>query len=315
MKAIILENAGGADKLISTELPIPTLKLGEVLIKVRSISINPVDIKTRNGKALYNSLIGSGNIILGWDIAGDIVETLGDTGSFKIGDAVFGMINFPNEGKAYAEFVAAPASDLCLKPVMLSYDDAAAASLAALTAWQSLIHIAKIQKGETILIHAAAGGVGHFAVQIAKHIGAKVIGTASVSNHAFLKSLGADEVLDYSESNIFENYKETVDVVLDPIGGNTTKISYSMLKANGRLVSIVGGVKEEDNLLRESKNIVAENYLVKTSGKDLLEIVKLIQQGHLKVFVSHVFPFNKIAEAHLQIESNKTKGKVVINVK
>src|SRR5215217_997731 len=179
MKAIILKEFGSVDNLIEKDVPLPVAKNDEVLIQVKAISINPVDIKTRKGKSLGPSLKDEDPLILGWDVSGVVAETGSSVSGFKVGDEVFGMINFPGHGKAYAEYAAAPASHLALKPANVTHEEAAAATLAALTAWQALVDHAKIKKGDRVLIHAAAGGVGNYAVLIAKHIGAYVIGTSS----------------------------------------------------------------------------------------------------------------------------------------
>ncbi len=209
MKAIILKEAGGPENLEITEVPIPTANKGEVLVKVKAISINPVDIKTRKGLALYGKLQEDKPIILGWDIAGEVVEVGEGVTTLEIGDEVFGMINFPGHGKAYAEYVTAPAEQLAEKPEFISTQEAVAGTLAALTAWQVLIDEAKLQPGERVLIHAAAGGVGHFAVQIAKYLGAYVIGTASDPNYDFVKELGADEFVDYKQVRFEDEFTGT----------------------------------------------------------------------------------------------------------
>ena len=314
MKAIVLASAGGTDQLSIKDIPIPAVKEGEVLVKVRSFAINPVDIKTRNGKAQYNLLKENPPVILGWDIAGEVTEVGKGSTKFKVGDEVFGMVNFPGLGHAYAEFVTAPETHLCLKPAILPFEDAAAASLAALTAWQVIAYQLKISKGEKILVHSAAGGVGHFVVQFAKYFGAYVIGTASPENHSYLKSIGADETLDYKQPDFLKSI-QLMDAVFDPLGGEITKQSYAVLKDGGKIVSIVGGVKEEDAALYKPKNVIAANYLVHSSGEDLEKIKDIIVKGKLKVHVSHVFPFAKISEAHQQSETGKTKGKIVVNIR
>jgi NADPH:quinone reductase-like Zn-dependent oxidoreductase len=199
MKAIVLTEPGGIENLVSKNLPVPQPKPSEVLIEVHAISINPVDIKTRKGGALYAKLKQDEPVILGWDVSGVVTSVGSDVQKFKVGDAVFGMINFPGHGKAYSEFVTAPVDHLALKPGNCTHEHAAATCLAALTAWQVLVHEARIQKGQHLLMHAAAGGVGHFAIQIAKHFGAKVSGTASAVNADYLKSLGVDLVIDYTK--------------------------------------------------------------------------------------------------------------------
>jgi NADPH:quinone reductase-like Zn-dependent oxidoreductase len=312
MKIIALPQAGGPEKLIQQEIEKPAIGDQEVLVKVHAIGINPVDIKTRSGKALYGSLEVQQPLILGWDISGEVVSVGKTVGSFKTGDAVFGMVNFPGHGKAYAEYVAAPAEHLALKPANISHQEAAASTLAALTAWQVLYHQANVQVGQRVLIHAAAGGVGHFAVQLAKHLGAYVIGTASASNAAFLQELSVDEHIDYT-STPFEEVLTDVDVVLDPIGGETTLKSLSTLKPGGKIISIVGGVKDEAKAEAEKRGIEASNYLVHSSGEDMETLAQLLQKGKLKAHVSAQFSFQEMAKAHQQIETGRTRGKVVVN--
>src|SRR5690606_22069470 len=190
MRAVILTEAGGTENFSIEEIAIPEIKPKEVLVKVHAIAINPVDMKTRKGGAFLAKLQEQTPVILGWDISGEVQAVGEDVSSFKPGDEVFGMVNFPGNGRAYAEYVAAPEEHLALKPKNISHEEAVATTLAALTAWQVLVHEAKLSQGQQVLIHAAAGGVGHFAVQIAKHLGAKVIGTASASNEDFLMEIG-----------------------------------------------------------------------------------------------------------------------------
>ncbi len=169
MKAIVLQNFGGTEQLQITEIDKPQIKENEVLVQVKAFSINPVDAKTRNGKAIAGLLKDIPQIILGWDLSGVIVEKGKDVQEFNINDAVFGMVNFAGHGQAYAEYVAVPASQLALKPENISHEEAAAATLAALTAWQALVNTLKIQSNQKLLVHSASGGVGHFAIQIARH--------------------------------------------------------------------------------------------------------------------------------------------------
>ena len=313
MKAIILTNQGGIENLAIQDMEIPQPKAGEILVQVHAISINPVDIKTRKGGALYASMKEDQPVILGWDISGVVTAIGSDVKTFKEGDAVFGMVNFPGHGKAYAEYVAAPADHFALKPDNISHADAAATTLAALTAWQVLVHEANVQKGQHLLMHAAAGGVGHFAIQIAKHLGLEVSGTASSVNASFLKSLGVNHFIDYTAQN-FEEVAKDIDVVFDPIGGDTTVKSLQVLKGGGTLVSIVGGVKDHLTSAIEEKGITAKNYLVKSSGADMRELADLLQKGIVQPQVSHVFSFEQMAKAHQQIETGKTRGKVIVTV-
>ena len=313
MKAVILQEPGGSENLLLQEIETPTITENEVLVKTKVLSINPVDIKTRSGKALYNQLKDEAPLILGWDIAGEVVAVGNAVAEFKVGDAVFGMVNFPGHGKAYAEYVAAPANHLALKPAEISFQEAAAATLAALTAWQVLVHQANIQPGQRVLVQAAAGGVGHFAVQIAKHLGAYVIGTASSANANFLDDLGIDEHIDYTEEN-FADVLESIDFAFDIVGSSSVPGYLKVLKKGGQFISIVGGANEESRKEAEALGIRAENYLVHSSGDDMKQLAALLQEGTLKAHVSHQFNLENIAAAHRQIETGKTRGKVVINV-
>ncbi len=313
MKAIILTSAGGPENLSLQDIEMPQPKEGEVVLQVHSISINPVDIKTRKGGSLYASLNESGPVILGWDVSGVITAVGTGVQAFREGDAVFGMVNFPGHGRAYAENVAAPAAHLSLKPANVSHEEAAATTLAALTAWQVLVQQANLQKGQQVLIHAAAGGVGHFAVQIAKHFGATVAGTASAANEAFLEGLGVDRFIDYTTQD-FTGLLRDFDIVLDPVGGDTTLRSLDAMKPGGMLVSIVGGVKEPVQRSAAAKGILAKNYLVQSSGDDMRQLAILLAEGSLKPTLSHQYPFAAIANAHRQIETGRTRGKIVVNL-
>ena len=313
MKAYVVNEPGGPEKLKLTKLPRPTVKENEVLVKVRAVSINPVDTKTRAGKAFYNTLKETAPVIPGWDISGEVVEVGKAVTYFKPGDEVFGMVNFPGHGRAYAEYVAAPEAHLAHKPENVPHHEAAAATLAALTAWQVLVNEADIQPGQRVLIHAAAGGVGHFAVQIARYFKCFVIGTASKENHDFIRNLGADEQIDYQAYNI-EDVVMDAGLVLDSLGEENTRRSLKCLKEGGKIISILGGAKEPVQELAKARNIDARNYLVHSSGEDMAKIADLLGQGVLQAHVSHVYDFQDMAKAHQQVETHKTRGKVVVNV-
>lgn len=310
MKAFVLNEASGTENLVLTELPVPVPKKDEVLVKVQAIGINPVDIKTRKGLALYSKLKEDGPVILGWDIAGEVVAVGEEVTTLEEGDEVFGMVNFPGHGKAYAEYVAAPAIHLAEKPELISIQEAVAGTLAALTAWQVLIDEAKLQAGERVLIHAAAGGVGHFAVQIAKYLGAFVIATASDPNYDFVKELGADEFIDYRQEQ-FEELKG-IDVVFDTVGGDNPKRSLKVLKVGGRLVAIAGGITDEVKELAESLKVKASAYLVHSNGDDMEQIAELLEAGTIKSHISKEYAFSELPEAHKQIETGRTRGKIVV---
>ncbi|HEX8460435.1 MAG TPA: NADP-dependent oxidoreductase [Segetibacter sp.] len=311
MKAIILNEAGGPENLILTELPVPVPQKGEVLVKVEAISINPVDIKTRKGLALFEKLKDEAPVILGWDIAGEVVSVGEDVTTLEEGDMVFGMVNFPGHGKAYAEYVAAPALHLTEIPELVTTQEAVAGTLAALTAWQVLVDQLKVQAGERVLIHAAAGGVGHYAVQIARYLGAYIIGTASDANYDFVKELGADEFIDYTQG-LFEDQVKDVDAVFDTVGGLNPLRSMDVLKTGGRLVAIAGGITDEVKKIAENKNLQAWSYLVHSNGDDMEQLAELLEAGTIKSHISKEYPFAQMAEAHRQSETGKTRGKIVV---
>ena len=311
MKAIILKDFGGPDKLEILEVPDPFINENEVLIKSRAIGLNPVDIKTRKGKGQAAKLRNENPMILGWDVSGVIVETGADVSKFKKGDEVFGMINLPGVGKTYAEFVVAPQDQITKKPAGISHEDAAAASLAAMTAWQALVDQAKIKSGQKILIHAASGGVGHFAVQIAKHFGAYVIGTSSAANKEFVRSLGADEHIDY-RSVRFEEVSPMVDVVLDAIGGENIDRSLKVLKEGGTIVSLPSGISESVGEKAAAQHKKGFFFFVHSKSSDMDRIAALLQKGAIRPYVSQKFSFEEISKAHELLESGKVKGKLVL---
>jgi len=313
MKAITLTNFGGAENLVQSEIPHPLISEGEVMLRVSAFSINPVDIKTRNGKGVASQLKDTDPMILGWDFSGTIYETGRDVSLFKKGDDVFGMVNFPGPGKTYAEFIAANPLHLALKPTNISHAEAAGASLAALTAWQVLKNLMRIKKGDRILIHSAAGGVGHYAVQMAKHLGAWVAGTASGVNREFILSLGASQHIDY-EKYRFEDAINGFDYVLDSIGGEYIDRSLRVLKPGGTIVTIpsayAGVVKEK----AAAKGMKGEPFSVRPNGINMREIAEMLEKGILRSHISRTFGFEEIREAHHQIETGKTRGKIVVAI-
>jgi NADPH:quinone reductase-like Zn-dependent oxidoreductase len=311
MRAIVLNSFGGVDQLHEQEVPRPIIRSNEVLIRSRAIGLNPVDVKTRNGKGQAAKLKLEDPMILGWDVSGEIVEAGNEVFNFSPGDEVFGMINLPGVGKTYAEYVAAPASHITHKPSNVSHEEAAAAALAAMTAWQALVDQAKLKRGQRILVHAASGGVGHYAVQFAKYIGAYVIGTSSGANRQFVLSLGADEHIDY-KSVKFEDVCAPVDVVLDAIGGENIDRSLKVLKEGGTIISLPSGVSESvtDKAAAQGKRGIF--FFVNSNSKDMSAISSLLAQGHVHSHVSQMFSFADIRAAHELLESGKTVGKIIL---
>jgi NADPH:quinone reductase-like Zn-dependent oxidoreductase len=312
MKAIILLQPGSTSQLVMRDINTPQIGDDEVLVQVKSISINPVDAKTRQGGGVYKygNVSKQSDLIIGWDISGTVTAT--NSKLFAIGDEVFGMINFPGVGSAYAEYVAAPAAHLALKPANITHQEAAAATLAPLTALQ-VFKEAEVKAGHRVLIHAASGGVGHYAVQLAKEIGAYVIGTSSAVNREFILSLGADEHFDYKEGNLADATHD-IDFVLDSLGPDNIIKSLPVIKNGGKVISIVTQFKEDLSAQLASKNISGKNLLVQSSGKDMKYLAALLGNGKLKSHISKNFGFEEMAEAHQQIETGRTVGKIVVNI-
>ena len=310
MKVIVLKEPGTTDQLEISEISIPVIQAEEVLVEVKVISINPIDIKTRKGKGRYEILKVENPIILGWDISGIVKESKSDL--FKVGDEVFGMVNFPGHGKGYAEYVAAPAAHLSLKPKSITHEEAAGATLAALTAWQAILK-AGVKKGDRVLIHAAAGGVGHFAVQMAKHLGAYVVGTSSGKNKDFVLSMGADEHIDYT-AHPFETQVKNIDFVLDTMGGDHIDRSLEIMNSGGTLISIPSALNAGVEEKSKAKGVNGYATFVQSSGEDMKTIAGLLEKGSIKSHISGSYTFDQMAAAHHQMESGRTVGKIVVTL-
>lgn len=306
MKAIVLEEFGGTDKLLMKDVDIPDIREGEVLVKTEAIGVNPVDYKTRQGRAAAERLTLP--IILGWDVCGEVVKA-NPNSRFTIGDVVFGMIRFPGEGKTYAEYVAAPEDHLVRKPDNISATEAGAIPLAALTAYQALIHLGEITKDSRVLVQGASGGVGHFAVQIAKHTGAYVIGTASTKNMNFVRELGADECVDYTRDDVEEVVRD-IDVALDCAGGDVAQKTIRVIKDGGKLISLPSPFDETMKSL--CPTVETPWMLVHSDNADMQAIADLVDTDKLHVHIHQTFGFHEMAEAHTQLENGKTVGKTVV---
>ena len=312
MKAIILAEIGSTSNLVIREISTPQIDDEEVLVQVKSISINPVDVKTRMGGGVYNygNVSRQMDLILGWDISGIVTAT--NSRHFAIGDEVFGMVNFPGVGSAYAEYVAAPAEHLALKPANISHEEAAAATLAPLTALQ-VFKEAGVKACDRILIHAASGGVGHYAIQLAKEMGAYVIGTSSASNREFVLSLGADEHFDYHGGDLADAVHD-IDFVFDSLGQDNIINSLAVIKNGGQVISIVTQFIDDLKAKLAAKNVIGKFLLVQSSGEDMKYLAALLENGKLKSHVSKSFAFDQMADAHDQIETGRTVGKIVVNI-
>ena len=308
MKAVRIHEYGGPEVLRYEDAPRPIVKPDEVLIRVHAAGVNPVDWKVRAGHAKA-MLSYTFPFIPGWDVSGVVQSTGLDTSRLKAGDEVYSRPDLARNG-AYAEYIAVRESEVALKPKSQDHVQAAAVPLAALTAWQALFDAAKIQPGQTILIHGAAGGVGSFAVQLAKLKGARVIGTASQKNHEFLRSLGVDETIDYNTTR-FEDAVHGVDAVLDTITGETMERSWQVLKKDGILVSILQPPSPEK---AAAHGVRCAHTFVQPNVPQLNEITKLLDGGKLKVIVEKVFPLWEARAAHELSATGHVRGKIVLRV-
>ncbi|QES48107.1 NADPH:quinone reductase [Streptomyces venezuelae] len=306
MRAVVVSQWGGPGVLTETELERLEPAMGEILVRVHAAGVNPVDWKTRASGAL----IPWGPVpMVGWDVSG-VVEAVGPGVTlYREGDEVFGMPSFPRQAGGYAEYVTATARHFARKPASLTHVEAAALPLAALTAWQALADTAEVRPGQRVLVHAAAGGVGHFAVQIAKALGAYVIGTASAPKHGFLRSIGADEVIDYRSTD-FEDAVAEVDVVIDAIGGDYGARSLKVLRPGGRLITLNG----PDDVPVGGGDHRTGWMLVEPDLAGLNAIAALVEEGRLRPAVDTVLPLAQAAKAHELGEQGRTTGKIVLTV-
>jgi len=303
MKAIVVHSSGGPDVLKYEDAPRPHPKDDEVLIRVMAAAVNPVDVFIREGRSNQFPLIP------GMDVAG-VVEQAGNTVTkFKPGAAVYAYLSFEEQG-GYAEFAVAKQDHVALKPRSIDFEHAAAVPLAATTAWQALVEKAGLSAGQTVLIHGGSGGVGTFAVQIAKARGAKVIATASTANQDLLKELGVDQSIDYTTTK-FEDVVKDVDVVLNAVRGDTLGRSYSVVKKGGIIVSITG---QPDPGELQKHGIRGAGLGAHPDAKVLEELAKLIDAGKITPIVSAVVPLADVAKAHEQIASRHTRGKIVLKI-
>jgi NADPH:quinone reductase-like Zn-dependent oxidoreductase len=312
MKAVRIHNYGGPEVLKYEAAPRPQPGEGEILIRVHATSVNPIDWKVRAGY-MKDFLPQSFPLILGWDMSG-VIEEVGRhpaaAGPFKKGDEVYSLPDHTRNG-AYAEYIVVRESEVALKPNALHHVRAAAVPLAALTAWQALFDTAQLQPGQRVLIHGAAGGVGHFAVQLAKWKGAHVMGTASTKNHEMVHELGADELIDYTTQR-FEDIARNIDVVLDTIGGDTQERSWPVLKKGGVLVSLVQPPSE--NKAKEH-GVRGIRLGARPNGQELAEIAKIIDAGKLAPVIDRILPLSEARRAHELSQSGHTHGKIVLRVK
>jgi len=308
MKAVRIHEYGGPEVLRYEEAPRPVAGASEVVIRVHAAGVNPVDWKVRAGFA-KERLKYKMPFIPGWDLSG-VVEAVGPgVLRLKVGDDVYSRPDIARDG-SYAEYIVVKEPEVARKPQSVDHIHSAAVPLAALTAWQALFDGAKLTAGQTVLIHGAAGGVGSFAVQLAKIKGARVIGTASKKNHEYLRSLGADETIDYNTTK-FEDVVHNVDVVLDTITGETADRSYPVIKKGGVYVSILMPPSQEKAAAHGVRTV---HTFVQASAEQLSEIAKLVDSGKLMITIEKVFPLAEARAAQELSAQGHTRGKIVLRV-
>jgi len=318
MKAIRIHEFGLPEVLKLEEIERPLPAPNEILVKVYASAVNPIDMKIRDGSVISRLHVKLHlPIILGWDASGIVEEIGSEVTGFKKGDEVYGIPNFPGDG-SYAEYVAVSAEKFALKPKSISFNQAAAVPVSAIAAWDGIIRGGQVQPGERVLIHGAAGNVGHFAVQFAKWKGAYVIGTAQTADFDFLKQLGADEVIDYQSKN-FEELLTGIDVVFDAavLGGDTQLKSIKIMNKNGRLSTTQGYPLIED-VTKALAEKDAKGHVIYGENKIqgwLTEIARLFDENKLKVAINKVYSLEQVSDAHREAQIKRRPGKLVLEVR
>ncbi len=316
MKAYQLKAFG--DELQLTELPTPQPGQGEVRIVSKALGINPVDSVIQGGYALLQGITLP--VVLGCDVAG-IVDAVGKgVTSFKVGDRVAGLVNFPRPngsraGGAHATHVIAPANELTLIPKSMSFVQAAALPAVGLTAQQALFDFVRLTASQRVLIHGAAGGVGHIAVQLAKNAGAYVVATASAHNHDFVRSLGADEIIDYKNQR-FENIAHDIDITLNTVIDDTAIRSIQVMKPGGTLVSLLPlhELAGDPTAAAQTKGVHAGYMAVHSDGTELAELFQAFSKGEIRIHIAQTYPFSQLAEAQNHLNRGGFSGKLVVEV-
>ncbi|MFC5164440.1 NADP-dependent oxidoreductase [Nonomuraea angiospora] len=311
MKAISQDVLGGPEVLKTVEVERPVPGPTEVLVRVEAAGLNPTDWKTRAGGGFLRDELP---FVLGYDVSGVVEDSGVGQALYKPGDEVFGMLKYPDGHGAFAEYVTAPSRHFVRKPAAVDHVQAAGIPLAGLTAYQALVDVAGLKGGQRVLIHAAAGGVGHLAVQIAKARGAYVIGTASAAKHEFLRGLGADELVDYRNEDFAEVVRD-VDVVLETIGGDYGLRSLRTLRKGGTIVSLVlSDLSPELHRRAAELGIRSEGMLVEPDHAAMRALAALVEAGRLRVEIAAALPLAEAAKAHELGETNRVTGKIVLTV-
>lgn len=311
MKAILLERFG-LDQLNVQQQPMPTLRAGEVRVRTAACGVNPIDWKTCSGGGAA-PFIGELPFIPGWELSGTVDAVADDVTTFNVGDPVLGLLRFPEPAGCYAEYVAAPANELALCPASLDLVNTGGLSLAGLTAWQALFDKGNLQSGQRVLITAAAGGVGHLAVQLAKWKGAQVIATASAHNHAWLTELGADQCIDYNHGKLADQV-QNMDLVLDGVGGDSGEAALACLNDTGVLVTLPSVTKDQLIAAGQAQGKRVEPIRVVANGEQLTELAQLCAQGTIQLTVAATRPLEEIDKAFADSASGHTRGKLILTL-
>lgn len=309
MRAISQDVLGGPEVLREVRVGRPAPRPNEVLVRVRAAGVNPTDWKHR----ATGGLLGEPPFVLGWDLSGEVAETGIGVAAFKPGDEVFGMLPYPFGHGSHAEYVTVPARALTHTPASIDHVQAGALPLVSLTAWQALTEYADVRPGQRVLVHAAAGGLGHVAVQIAKARGAYVVGTASAGKHDFLREIGVDETIDYRSTDVTEAVRD-VDVVLDTLGGETSVRSLRVLRPGGIVVSVLPVGPPEFYEEAERLGVRAVRMLVEADRAGMEAVAELVESGKLKATIAGTFPLADAAKAHDLGDTGRTTGKLVLLV-
>ncbi|MFF4602910.1 NADP-dependent oxidoreductase [Streptomyces sp. NPDC001339] len=310
MKVVTQHTFGGPDVLEVAEAARPEPGIGQILVAVHAAGINPTDWKHRKQRIF----LGEPPFTLGWDVSGTVEAVGFGVSLFQPGDEVFGMLPYPHGAGSHAEYVTGPARAFVPKPAALSHVEAGALPLAALTAWQALVDNAHVEPGQRVLVHAAAGGVGHLAVQIAKARGAYVIGTASAAKHDFVRGLGTDEVIDYRTVDFAEAVRD-VDVVLDALGGENCLRSLRVLRPGGILVSILPENWDDVPGRARELGVRATFMVVEHDQAGMAAIAELAESGQLRAHVSGTYTFAEAVKAHAEAETGRVTGKLVLTAR
>lgn len=310
MKAVVIHKYGSVDEMNVMNIPKPKVGDYDVLIEVHAAAVNPVDIAIRNGW-LQDRYSYHFPLVLGWDVSGIVREIGKMVTKFKVGDEVYSSPALARNG-TYAEFVAVEEQLVALKPNNISFQVAASIPLVGITAYRALIEIGKLKEGQRVLILGGSGGVGSFAVQLAKSVGASVIATTSGKNIEFVKSLGADTVIDYT---ITDNFEDEFDVIFDTVGGKSVKQSLYHVKPGGKLISITTFFSKEDIKYAKEKGFSIELFFSEPSGDILTYITSFVEQEKIKPVVSSVYTLDEVQKAHELSESRHARGKIILQVK